>query len=180
MSWWMTAIVVLSLGLDNLVTSVALGASGANRRIRISLLFGLFEALMPAIGLVAGGLLSNWIGGWAWVIGLLVMLGMGIYMLVEDDDEDEKLTRGLKGWALVAAAVSISADELAVGASFGLLDFPVGWTLLIIGAQAFCFSYIGLRLGARLKPYLGERVEKAAGLLLILTAVLLGLEHWVL
>lgn len=180
MAWWMTALVILSLGLDNLVTSVALGASGVSRRFRMSLLFGFFEALMPAIGFVIGDQLGGWIGEWALLLGLLVMLGTGVYMLMEDDDEEEeKLPNKLMGWAMVGAAVSISMDELAAGVSFGLLDFPVGWTLLLIGVQAFCFSYAGLRLGARLKPYIGERVEKAAGLLLIVAAVVLGVEHWV-
>jgi hypothetical protein len=40
-----------SLGLDNFAASIAIGLSGVDHslRIRIALIFGIFEAVMPAI-----------------------------------------------------------------------------------------------------------------------------------
>lgn len=167
-------VVVLSLGLDNLMTSAAIGAAGMKNRLKLSLTFALFEGLMPAIGLLIGTGLGKAIGDWGYYAGLAVMAGIGVYMLFEDEDEEaENLKREWKGWALIAAGVAISLDELAVGFSFGLLEFPALWTVLLMAAQAFVMTWVGVTFGAKLRPYMGEAVEKAAGIVLIAAALIL-------
>jgi putative Mn2+ efflux pump MntP len=46
----------LAVGLGNFGASVGIGMSGANKatRIRVGLVFGVFEAGMPLVGLLAG------------------------------------------------------------------------------------------------------------------------------
>jgi len=169
-------IVVLSLGLDNLMASAAIGAAGMKNRLKLSLIFALFEGLMPAVGLLMGTGLGSVIGVWGYYAGLAVMAAIGVYMLFEDeDDEAENLKREWKGWALLAAGLAISLDELAVGFSFGLLEFPALWTVLLMAAQAFVMTWIGVTFGAKLRPYMGEAAEKAAGIVLIAAACILFL-----
>jgi putative Mn2+ efflux pump MntP len=175
---WKMAAVVLSLGLDNLLMSAAIGASKVQNKLRLCIVFALFEGLMPAVGFLLGQSLSAWIGQWGFYIGVLGLLGLGIYILFEDDDDDDKVTGMLKGWPLILAALSISLDELAVGFAFGILHFPLWLTLVVLAVQAFAFAYAGLVFGTRLKAYLGEWAEKAAGIVLILTSVILAIEHW--
>jgi putative Mn2+ efflux pump MntP len=175
---WKMAVLLFSLGIDNLLLSTAIGTSGVKNRIRLSLIFACFEGLMPAIGLLAGTVLSTWIGDWAFLIGLLAMAGLGVYLLIEDDEEPP-IGEALKGWGLLLTGLSISIDELAVGVSFGLLDFPVWTTLAFLAIQAFVFTYLGLAFGAKLKPWLGEAAEKIAGVVLIAAALLLAVGKWV-
>src|SRR2546423_15506423 len=56
---------VLPLSLDTFAVSAALGAAGLSRRERwrLSLLLAGFEALMPAVGFLAGGLVVPGLGG---------------------------------------------------------------------------------------------------------------------
>jgi putative Mn2+ efflux pump MntP len=71
---------------------------------------------------------------------------------------------------LLLLALGISLDELALGFSAGLLGLPVVPALALIAAQAFAFSQLGLRLGARI----GERGRNGAGNLAGVVLVGLG------
>lgn len=175
---WKMAAVLLSLGLDNLLLSTAMGTSKLKHRLRLCLLFALFEGLMPAIGFVAGQTVASWIGQWAFYVGILGLLGLGVYILFEEDDDDDKISESIKGWALIGAAVSVSLDELAVGFSFGMLRFPLWATLILLAVQAFLFTYVGLAFGSKIRPYLGRSAEKLAGVALMIAAVILAIEHW--
>jgi putative Mn2+ efflux pump MntP len=54
-------LVAVSVGLDNFAASTALGVSGVDRklRLRIALIFGLFEGIMPLLGLAIGQSLAH-------------------------------------------------------------------------------------------------------------------------
>ncbi|MGH3264248.1 MAG: manganese efflux pump MntP family protein, partial [Trebonia sp.] len=71
-----------SVGLDNFAASIAIGLTGVDRRLRlrIAVVFGLFEAGMPVLGLLAGRGLAGTLGGDAhWVGGgLLILTGAAL------------------------------------------------------------------------------------------------------
>jgi len=67
-------------------------------------------------------------------------------------------------------------DELAIGFTIGLLHLFLWLALILIGAQAFLFAQLGLRLGAHLNETLRERAEQLAGVVLLALAVLLIVE----
>jgi hypothetical protein len=63
---------VLPLGLDSFAVAAAVGAAQvttAGQRLRISLVFVIFEGGMPLIGLGAGAALALGIGGSGWLPG---------------------------------------------------------------------------------------------------------------
>ena len=49
-------LVAVSLGLSNFAASVGIGVSGvdARARLRVGIIFGIFETAMPILGLLAG------------------------------------------------------------------------------------------------------------------------------
>jgi putative Mn2+ efflux pump MntP len=49
-------LVAVSLGLSNFAAAIGIGVSGvdARTRLRVGLVFGLFEAAMPLLGLLLG------------------------------------------------------------------------------------------------------------------------------
>jgi putative Mn2+ efflux pump MntP len=172
---------VLPLGLDTFAISAALGMRGlpARRRLRVSLMMSGFELAMPVVGLLLGHALGTLVGNAADYIAIGVLGLLGAWMLVhEDDGEGEKVGQVAsgQGLALLALGVSISLDELAIGFTIGLLHLSVWLAVALIGAQAFLFAQIGLRLGARLNETLRERAEQLAGLALLGLAVLLVVE----
>jgi putative Mn2+ efflux pump MntP len=172
---------VLPLGLDTFAVAAALGLRGLppRARLRISLLMSGFEMAMPVVGLIAGRALGTLVGNAADYVAIGVLALLGTWMLLHEDDAESgrvgRLASG-NGLALLALGLSISLDELAIGFTIGLLHLSIWLAVILIGAQAFLFSQIGLRLGARLNETLRERAEQLAGLALLGLAVLLGVE----
>lgn len=158
----------ITLGLDTLMISTSLGLSNLERRLVIAMTFAFAEGLMPAIGFLLGHGVGGWLGTYGPWVGSIAVLLVGVYLLFEDDDEEDALKRPLAGIALLLAALTISLDELAVGVSMGILGLPLGWVLPLLFVQAFFFTWIGLTFGRRLRPLLGEVAEKMSGVVLIL------------
>ncbi len=166
----LVALIVL-LGLDTFAVSAALGLAGlAGRdRARIPIVFALFEAGMPLLGLGLGAPLGHAIGGGADYLAVAVLIVFGLFILVGSDAGQEERVAGLAragGAGLLLLGVSISLDELAVGFTLGLLNAPVVPAIAAIAVQAFVVSQLGLRLGARLSERFREGAERLAGIAL--------------
>ena len=165
---------VLPLGLDSFAVAAAIGAvqpPGWRQRLRISLIFVIFEGGMPLIGLALGSALARGIGHVANYVAAAAVIGIGVWMLVaEDGAEEERAARVIstRGLALVALGISISLDELAIGFSIGLTHLPVIAIIIAIAVQAFIAAQLGLAIGARIGERWRERAERAAGIGLIL------------
>jgi putative Mn2+ efflux pump MntP len=161
---------VLPLSLDTFAVSAALGVAGLSRRDRwrLSLLMAGFEAAMPIVGFLAGCLIGEALGNVADYVAAAVLVGAGLLMFRNDDPEvGEGLAQRMRGLAALSVGVSVSLDELAIGLAIGLLRLPILAVALLIGAQAFVASQLGVRLGGRLGKELQERAEQLAGGLLM-------------
>ena len=194
---------VLPLGLDSFAVAAAIGAAqaagrtagqtagqtagrtagevaGRWLRLRVSLVFVLFEGGMPLIGLGLGSALARGIGQVAGYLAAAAVIGIGGWMLVaRGDGDEERAARVLTshGLALAGLGISISLDELAIGFSIGLLHLPVTAVIVAIAAQAFLAAQLGLALGARIAERWRELAEKGAGIVLILLGIYLATEQ---
>ncbi len=150
----------------------------ARRRTQIAVLFAGFEAAMPLIGLGLGVPLGHAIGHAADLIAAGLVAALGVYLLLEEDDDERLLGMTQRGpLAAIALGVSISLDELAIGFSAGLLRLPVLPMVIAIAVQAFVVTQIGVRLGDRLGARWRDATESIAGVALIaLGAILLILN----
>ena len=133
---------------------------------------------MPVVGLLVGRALGAVVGGAADYLAIAVLVLLGCWMLVHDDEAERVgvLAAG-RGLALLALGLSISLDELAIGFTIGVLQLSLWLAVALIGAQAFLFAQLGLRLGARVGETLREDAERLAGLVLLALAVLLVVER---
>ena len=166
---------VLPLGLDSFAVAAAIGASapaGGAQRLRITLLFVVFETGMPLVGLGLGSGLARGAGTVAGYLAAAAVIGVGGWMLAgRDDDAQERAGGRLAGAGLlgmIALGVSISMDELAIGFGIGLARLSLLAALIAIGVQTLVAAQLGLRLGSRISERLRERAERLAGLALIL------------
>jgi putative Mn2+ efflux pump MntP len=176
-----TWILTLSLGFDALVVSASLGLRKEQKyKINMALVFATTESLMPIAGMIIGGALGYYFQGAVSAIGALLLIGVAIYFLFfdRDHDDDKALGQMLTGWPLVAVAIGISLDELAVGFTAGLMQVPIVLTIILMATQSFTFTMIGVTFGAKLKPYLGEWAEKAPGVVLGLMGVWMFIENF--
>jgi putative Mn2+ efflux pump MntP len=176
---------VLPLGLDCFAVAAAIGAMQVTtvwQRLRLSLVFVVFEGGMPLIGLGLGTVLAHGIGQVADYLAGAAVIVIGAWMLLASDrDEDEKASRvtSSRGLALIGLGISISLDELAIGFSIGLAHLPVTAVIVAIALQAFLAAQLGLAIGAKIGERWRERAEQVAGIALILLGAYLVTEQLV-
>ncbi|HJN16242.1 MAG TPA: manganese efflux pump [Armatimonadota bacterium] len=120
--------VAVALGFD--AFSVALGVgvcwTDFRSRFRLSWHFGLFQALMPLIGWLAGRQIMPYIESWDHWFVFVVLMAIAVKMFYEsikrDDDEAEPTCNPTKGWMMVGLSVAVSIDALGVGLTFGRMQ----------------------------------------------------------
>ncbi len=174
---------VLPLGLDSFAVAAAIGAvqvTSVWQRLRISLVFMIFEGGMPLIGLGLGTALAHGIGQVADYLAGAAVIAIGAWMLLAGGKDEKAETRRLissRGLALIMLGISISLDELAIGFTIGLVHIPVITVTLAIALQAFLAAQLGLAIGARISERWRERAEQVAGITLILLGAYLIAEQ---
>jgi putative Mn2+ efflux pump MntP len=173
---------VLPLGLDSFAVAAAIGAAGitgARHRLRISLIFVVFEGGMPLIGLGLGSALAWGTGQIADYLAGTAVIGVGGWMLLAGDDDEDKASRltHSTGLAVLALGLSISLDELAIGFSIGLAHLPAVAVIAALAIQAFAAAQIGLAIGARISERWREGAEKVAGAALVVLGIYLITER---
>lgn len=158
-----------SLGLDNFAASIAIGLSGVDQtlRVRIAVAFGLFEALMPAIGLLLGRHLSGTLGDWAHVIGGLLLITVGIQTVVAGVRSSAMGLADAGLGRILALAAGLSIDNLIVGFALGAYRAPLVLSIAIIAGVSVGLSLVGLELGAKLGTRVEHRSELLSGVVLI-------------
>jgi putative Mn2+ efflux pump MntP len=152
-----------------------MGVSGVDRRLRlhVALIFGVFEATMPVVGLLLGHTLARDLGSTTKFIGGGLLVLAGAYALASDFLGEPKLVRDLepsvKRLVLIAAALSI--DNLVVGFALGTYRVNLVVAAVTIAAVSVALSLLGLEIGGRLGERLGQRSELVGGVVLILVGV---------
>ena len=78
-------LVALSLGLSNFAAAIGIGVTGvdAGTRLRVGLIFGIFEAGMPILGLLLGHSLAHALGSAAHWIGAALLIATGGYAVLQ-------------------------------------------------------------------------------------------------
>jgi putative Mn2+ efflux pump MntP len=174
------ALFVLPLGLDTFAVSAAFGLRGLPRseRLKVSVLMSSFEMAMPVVGLLLGTALGHAVGGVAKYVAAAALVALGGWMLFGGEHESDGAaalsSRGVL--ALVGLGISISLDELAIGFTIGLLRLSIVLAVILIGAQAFVFAQLGLRLGALAGDAAREWAERIAAVALWAIAALVLVE----
>ncbi len=176
--------IAIGLAMDAFAVSIAVGLSlkevSLRQTLRLAYHFGLFQALMPIIGWLAGRSVERWIGPVDhWIaFGLLSAIGgKMIYEALKGDVEEVERKDPTKGASLVVLSVATSIDALAVGLSLALLGVEIWYPALVIGLVALVFTAVGLHLGKRFGALLGRRMEIVGGVILIAIGVRILLEH---
>ena len=164
--------IALSLGLSNFAASIGIGVTGidARTRLRVGVIFGLFETGMPILGLLLGHSLARTLGHAAHWIGAALLIATGIYALIQavrSGGGTEHQADSQHTGRLLVTGIALSIDNLAVGFALGTYHVSLILAAVIIGAVSVGLSLIGLELGDRLGAKAGERGEIIGGLVLI-------------
>lgn len=174
---WQFLVLGGAMGLNNALASVALGTMQIPRRKQwlTAILFGLFEAGMPVLGMWLGEDLSHFIGGNAKWIGIGVLAVVGLYSLFKASADDGPIPHGL-GWKTLVLAAALSLDNLTVGFALGMIQLPLAVAALIFGTVSLCMTLIGLEIGRYIGSKIRVDADKLSGVVLLLTAVAMAFQ----
>ncbi|PLX98152.1 MAG: hypothetical protein C0622_11890 [Desulfuromonas sp.] len=145
--------------------------------------FGLFQALMPILGWLAGISLRSHIEAYDHWLAFVLLSLVGGKMLKEALTRDEDTPREgdpTRGLSLIMLSIATSIDALAIGLSLSLLGITIWTPALVIGLTACALTVCGMLLGSRLSAAWGQRVEIVGGLLLIAIGAKILIEHTLL
>lgn len=177
--------IAVSLAMDafavSVACSVALQPVNARQVFRLSFHFGLFQALMPLIGWLAGRTVADRIAAydhWA-AFALLTFIGAkAIRAALREGEESRNDTRDpTRGFSLVGLSVATSLDALAVGLSFSFLQVRIWTAVAVIGLVAAAATLIGMAIGSRIGMRFGRVAEITGGVVLILIGLRIVLDH---
>lgn len=152
--------------------------------MRMAVLFGLFQALMPLIGWLGTSHFSHYleaIDHWI-AFGLLAFIG-GKMVWESFGDEEERSFNPLSLRMQVMLAVATSIDALAIGISMACLGYThitqLTMPLGMIGMVSLLFSLLGYWLGVRFGRVIAQRLkpELVGGIVLILIGVKVLVSH---
>lgn len=171
---WEVVLLGFALSLDNFRVSIALGTVpfGVRRAVQVALTFGLWDWLMPLVGLVVGGYIFDGLGDLAEYIGAAALGGYGLYLVILSirKPEPNELNHP---WALFGIPLALSLDNLFAGASLGLLGLPPWSSAAVFGAITVVMSLAGLLLGRATARLIHIRSDLLSGIALMTAAVVL-------
>lgn len=176
-------LIAIGLAMDAFAVSITSGITIQCLRLRhafrIALFFGLFQAIMPVIGWLAGMSLRNYVERYDhWLaFGLLVFIGGKMIYEAVWVREIEKKCDPLNLVVLLGLAVATSIDALAVGVTFAFLKIKVFTPAVIIGVITFIISFSGVFIGNKVGGRLGSKMEVFGGIILIGIGVKILLQH---
>ena len=179
--------IAVGLSMDAFAVAVCKGLS--NKRIgfvgalTVGLYFGVFQALMPLIGYLAGSQFKEGIEAYDHWIAFVLLAVIGGKMLKEGletcpEGEEQGADGGsLSPKSMLPLAIATSIDALAVGVSFAFLNIHIAPAVSLIGVTTFLLSiggvYTGKMFGLRFK----SKAEVLGGSVLILIGLKILLEH---
>ncbi|MGW2354421.1 manganese efflux pump MntP [Actinacidiphila glaucinigra] len=173
---WEILVLGFVLSLDNFRVSIALGTVpfGLRRAVQVALTFGLWDAVMPLVGLLIGRRLGESVGDVADLVGAAALGGYGLYLVVSAlrNREPEELDHP---WALFGIPLTLSLDNLFAGASLGLLGLSPWFSAAVFGIVTAAMSLVGLQLGRATARLIRIRSDLLSGVTLIIAAVALPL-----
>jgi manganese efflux pump family protein len=166
------------LSLDNFRLAIALGAFQLSwrRALRIAVVFGLWDGFSPLVGLLIGRYFGQEIGPVADILGPIVLLVYGLYLVVRSlqteapEDLDERM-------ALFGIPLSLSLDNLLAGTGLGMLGFPPVLTAAVFGTITALMTFVGLQLGGVAARFIPISSDLLSGMGLSIMAVVLALGY---
>ena len=178
----------IGLSMDAFAVAICKGLAMPDKVDRkgallIALYFGVFQAVMPALGWLLGSQFARYVTQMAPWIAFVLLAWIGGSMIRESlskEEKEEAKMGAVSHKELLVLAVATSIDALAVGVTFSMLELAVsiGAAVALIGCTTFVISlggvYVGNVFGARYKG----KAEFVGGAILILIGVKILLEHF--
>lgn len=177
-------LLAVALAMDSMAASATRGLAaervGTPEVIRVALVFGGFQALMPVLGWGLGESVGPLVIAWDHWIAFVLLAGIGGRTLWEGlfpDGEAARDPAPLRMRTLVLLGIATSIDALAAGITLPLLDAPFVLSIVTIGLTTALLSAVGLHAGRHCGARLGRGLDVFGGLVLIGLGTRILCEH---
>jgi manganese efflux pump family protein len=165
-----------TLSLDNFRMSIALGGlkPTLRRSVKTSFIFGLWDAIAPLVGILIGHYLSNKIDATADTIAAIGLGAYGLFVVVRALRTSEHADPDMR-WATRGLPLPLSVDNVAAGASLGLIGYSPWIAPLLFGVITFLMSVAGHQIGRAAANFIPRiRTDLLTGIAFVGMAVLLA------
>jgi len=175
-------LIALGLAMDSFSVSITRGFTNTKTTLSIEALktgffFGLFQAVMPIIGWLAGLSFIDLISGFDHWIAFGLLCFIGVRMIYESiSKESKKVVNSSSLKVLLILSIATSIDALAVGLSLSFLETSIITPAIIIGIITFSLSFLGVFIGKKFGSYF-EKIGVLGGVILIVIAINILVEH---
>ena len=178
----------IGLSMDAFAVAICKGLAMPNKvdkkgALLIALYFGVFQAVMPALGWLLGSQFARYVTRLAPWIAFILLAWIGGNMIRESlskEEREEEETGSVSPKELLVLAVATSIDALAVGVTFSMLELAVsiGAAVALIGCTTFVISLAGVYVGNVFGAKYKSKAEFVGGAILILIGVKILLERF--
>ena len=137
-----------TLSLDNFRTSLVLGGLKPTfaQSVKTSAIFGLWDGVAPAVGIIIGHFLSDKISSTADTVAIIGLGGYGVFLiaraLISPERADPNLTFARRGLPL-----PLSVDNVAAGTALGLAGYSPWLAPALFAFITFGMSIAGHQIG---------------------------------
>ena len=173
----------IGLSFDSFAVSVSCGLMKQEIKFRQAVLvagsLAFFQAVFPVIGWFLGSKINNVIASVDhWIaFGLLTLIG--VKMIVEGI-KPEGILKSFNPFnlkVLIGLSVATSIDALVVGLSFGFLDVPIFFPVMVIGGVTFIASMLGMLFGKSVPAKRSHQSIILGGIILTAMGIKIIAEH---
>lgn len=150
--------------------------------LKLSIVFGFFQALMPLVGYLLGTAFASYIQSIDHWIAFILLGFLGIRMIRESLQNDELPESGhdldsLDFKTVIVLAIATSIDALAAGVTFAFLKTNILMAVGIIGILTAFLCFIGVYIGYLARSKFKFNMELIGGCILVILGLKILLEH---
>ncbi len=175
-------LIAVGLSMDAFAVSLCKGLSlkrlSYAKALLIGAWFGSFQALMPLLGYGLGMYFAAYVAAVGHWIAFALLFAVGLKMLWESCGARQEGNASLGIATMLPLALATSMDAFAVGITLALLPaVHILAAVGFIGLTTFLLSVLAVGIGHMLNLRWGRFAERAGGILLILIALKILLDH---
>ena len=180
MSFFTVFLLAVALSMDAFAVSIckglSLGKISWRHMVLAGLWFGIFQALMPAIGYGLGSFFADMIDAYDHWVTFILLGAIGLNMIKESFEDQEHCDASMRPYTMLMLAIATSIDALAVGVTFAFMDIDLLPSVTLIGITTFLFSAAGVKVGSLFGTRYKNKAECIGGIVLILIGLKILLE----
>jgi putative Mn2+ efflux pump MntP len=174
-----------AVAMDAVAVSISSGMAQGGRvswpqALAMAGTFGIFQAVMPAIGYAGGAFFRDAIEAYDHWVAFTLLALVGGHMIWESRGAGEGGRDPGNPFAakrLLVLGFATSIDALAVGLTLAMIEFPPAASIAVIGATTFLLCVPSVLLGSRLGSAFAHRAEFVGGAILIAIGSKILIEH---